>query len=241
MDQGITEHISIAEVIQSDMTELKQRVDRLVEQSRLTENQASELMLIRKRGKNKNAAKNSRKKKDAEIDELKKAVKEAERKQKPVAKEQRDLLVEKSFWEDKLATLTHFLLISHRMDPDTYQVVVDKGEVLFSLRDAVAGHGIMEEEMSEEREGRDERIARERGLNIFISVNDIINIQYDEFTECLERYKVCMKCLFEINPSLIQIKQGGVPFSSLLGQGQNDRGKGQVCSSSINHNCIFSS
>jgi len=147
MDQGITEHISIAEVIQSDMTELKQRVDRLVEQSRLTENQASELMLIRKRGKNKNAAKNSRKKKDAEIDELKKAVKEAERKQKPVAKEQRDLLVEKSFWEDKLATLTHFLLISHRMDPDTYQVVVDKGEVLFSLRDAVAGHGIMEEEV----------------------------------------------------------------------------------------------
>jgi len=147
VDQGITEHISLAEVIESDMTELKQRVEGLVQQNRLTETQASELMHIRKRGKNKNAAKNSRKKKDAEIDELKKAVKEAERKQKPVVKEQRDLLLEKSFWEDKLATLTHFLLISHRMDPDEYQVVVDKGEVLFSLRDAVVGHGIMEEEV----------------------------------------------------------------------------------------------
>jgi len=36
-------------------------------------------------------------------------------------------------------------------------------------------------------------------LNIFISVNDIINIQMDEFNERLEQYK------------------GGVPFSSLLG------------------------
>jgi len=53
--------------------------------------------------------------------------------------------------------------------------------------------------MSEKREGKDEKIAREKGLNIFISVNDIINIHYDEFTECLERYK------------------GGVLLSSLLG------------------------
>jgi len=98
VDQGITEHISLAEVIESDMTELKQRVEGLVQQNRLTEAQASELMHIRKRGKNKNAAKNSRKKKDAEIDELKKAVKEAERKQKPVAKEQKDLLLEKFFF-----------------------------------------------------------------------------------------------------------------------------------------------
>jgi len=51
-------------------------------------------------------------------------------------------------------------------------------------------------QMSMKREGR---AARERELNIFISVNDIINIQYDEFTECLERYK------------------GGVLLSSLLG------------------------
>merc|ERR1719180_435559 len=54
-------------------------------------------------------------------------------------------------------------------------------------------------QMSRKREGRAERIARERGLNIFISVNDIINIQYDEFTERLEQYK------------------GGVLLSSLLG------------------------
>merc|ERR1719239_360647 len=56
--------------------------------------------------------------------------------------------------------------------------------------------------MSEKREGNDEKIAREKafnGLNIFISVNDIINIQMDEFNECLEQYK------------------GGVLLSSLLG------------------------
>ena len=39
----------------------------------------------------------------------------------------------------------------------------------------------------------------------------------DEFNERLEHYKVCLKCLFEISPFLIHIKQGGVPFSSLLG------------------------
>merc|ERR1719285_1445283 len=54
-------------------------------------------------------------------------------------------------------------------------------------------------QMSMKREGRAERSARERGLNIFISVNDIVNIQYDEFTERLEQYK------------------GGVLLSSLLG------------------------
>ena len=81
------------------------------------------------------------------------------------------------------------------------------------------------------------------GLSIFISVYDIINIQMgktlfptyksllliftlnlmlrylfsDEFNECLEHFKVYLKCLFEINPFLIQIKQGGVLLSSLLG------------------------
>merc|ERR1712032_272058 len=54
-------------------------------------------------------------------------------------------------------------------------------------------------DIPEKREGRDKRIARERGLSIFISVYDIINIQMDEFNECLEHYK------------------GGVPLSSLLG------------------------
>jgi len=42
-------------------------------------------------------------------------------------------------------------------------------------------------------------IAREKGLNIFISVYDIINIQMDEFNECLDQYKA------------------GVPVRSLLG------------------------
>jgi len=54
-------------------------------------------------------------------------------------------------------------------------------------------------DIPEKREGGDKRIARERGLSIFISVYDIINIQMDEFNECLEHYK------------------GGVPLSSLLG------------------------
>merc|ERR1719500_118954 len=52
--------------------------------------------------------------------------------------------------------------------------------------------------MSEKREGKDEKIAREKGLNIFISVYNIINIQMDEFNECLEQYK------------------GGVPLSGLV-------------------------
>merc|ERR550534_1093880 len=51
-----------------------------------------------------------------------------------------------------------------------------------------------------EREGKYEKISREEGLNIFISVDDIINIQiWDEFNERLGQYK------------------GGVLLSSLLG------------------------
>merc|ERR1712032_1157909 len=129
-DQGITAHISIANVIQSDMTELKQTMEVLVQQNKLTETQASELMHIRKRGKNKNA----------EIDDLKKAVKEADRKLKPVAEEEQDLRLALSHWEEKLATLTHFLLISHGMNPDKYKVVIYEDEVLFVLREAMAGH-----------------------------------------------------------------------------------------------------
>jgi len=55
-------------------------------------------------------------------------------------------------------------------------------------------------QMSMEREGKYEKISREKGLNIFISVDDIINIQnWDEFNERLGQYK------------------GGVLLSSLLG------------------------
>jgi len=36
---------------------------------------------------------------------------------------------------------------------------------------------------------KDQKIAREKGLNTFISVYDIINIQMDEFNECLQQYK----------------------------------------------------
>merc|ERR1712212_640230 len=55
-------------------------------------------------------------------------------------------------------------------------------------------------QMSMEREGKYEKISREEGLNIFISVDDIINIQnWDEFNERLGQYK------------------GGVLLSSLLG------------------------
>jgi len=57
----------------------------------------------------------------------------------------------------------------------------------------------------QKREGKDEKIAREKGLNIFISVYDIINIQMDEFNECLEQYK------------------GGVPLSGLLGLPDPDK------------------
>lgn len=137
MDQGVTEHISIADVIDKEHPELKQTVEGLVQAGSLDESQARELMHIRKRGRNKITAKKSRKKKDAEIDHLKKAVRAAEKKQKPVADEQRELLLQLAFWEERFAELTHFLLISHGMHPDDYQVVVDGDEVQFVGREVV--------------------------------------------------------------------------------------------------------
>jgi len=135
MDQGITGHISIADVIEQEHAALKQTVEGLVRAGNLTESQASELMKIRKRGRNKMTAKKSRKKKDDEIVHLKKAVREAERKQKPVADEQRELLLEYAYLEQKLANLTHFLLSCHRMNPDEYQVVVEGEDVQFVRKD----------------------------------------------------------------------------------------------------------
>jgi len=48
-------------------------------------------------------------------------------------------------------------------------------------------------------------LAREKGLDVFISVYNIINIQMDEFNECLEQYK------------------GGIPVGSLLGPPDPDK------------------
>lgn len=137
MDHGVTEHISIADVIDKEHSELKQTVEGLVQAGNLDESQARELMHIRKRGRNKITAKKSRKKKDAEIDHLKKAVRAAEKKQKPVADEQRELLLQLAFWEERFAELTHVILISHGMHPDDYQVVVDGDEVQFVGREVV--------------------------------------------------------------------------------------------------------
>jgi len=43
--------------------------------------------------------------------------------------------------------------------------------------------------LKRKREGKDEKIAREKGVSAFMSVQDIINIPMDEFNESLERYK----------------------------------------------------
>jgi len=131
MEEGVTDHISIADVIDKEHSELKKTVEVLVQAEDLDERQAKELMLIRKRGRNKITAKKSRKKKEAEIDHLKKAVREAETKQKPVADEQRELLLKLAYWEERLAELNHFILMSHGMHPDDYQVVVEGDEVQF--------------------------------------------------------------------------------------------------------------
>jgi len=135
INQGVSDHISIADVIKMEHPELKQTLAGLVSAGNLTELQASELMHIRKRGRNKITAKKSRKKKDDEIVHLKKAVRDAERNQKPVAEEQRDLLLEYAYLEQKLANLTHYLLSWHQMNPDEYQVVVEGEDVQFVRKD----------------------------------------------------------------------------------------------------------
>jgi len=135
VDEGLTDHISISDVINKDHAELKQTVEGLLQAGLVDERQAKELMHIRKRGRNKITAKKSRKKKDAEIDHLKKAVRDAQKKQKPVADEQRELFLQLAYWEEKFAELTRYLLISHGMHPDDYQVVVEGDDVQFVGRD----------------------------------------------------------------------------------------------------------
>lgn len=136
-DQGISDHISIEDVIQLENARLKQTLESLVLAGKLTEEQISELMRIRKRGKNTEAAKKSRKKKDNEIVRLKKVVDEKKENLRPVAKEHRELLLEYSFQEEKLAALNREVLSRLGKNPDEYQVVVRGEEVQISLREEV--------------------------------------------------------------------------------------------------------
>jgi len=135
MEQGISAYISHEDVVFSELKDLKQRLGALVEEGNLTEAQVEELLKnVRKKGKNTNTARNSRSRKEAEVDNLKRKVGTAEQRQKQEKEERKELLAELRRWEGKLAALSRDLMLSCRKNPEEYQVVVEGDEVRFALR-----------------------------------------------------------------------------------------------------------
>jgi len=135
MEQGISAYISHDDVVFSELKDLKQRLGGLVQAGNLTEAQVEELLKnVRKKGKNTNTARNSRSRKEAEVDNLKRAVGTAEQRQKQEREEREELLAELRHWEGKLAALSRDLMLSCRKNPEEYQIVVEGDEVRFTLR-----------------------------------------------------------------------------------------------------------
>jgi len=113
MEQGISAYISHEDVVSSELKDLKQRLGGLVDAGSLTEAQVEELLKnVRKRGKNTNTARNSRSRKEAEVDNLQRAVETAEQRQKQEREEREELLAELRRWEGKLAALSRDLMLS---------------------------------------------------------------------------------------------------------------------------------
>merc|ERR550517_1833434 len=161
------------------MTQVIQDPETGESKAKMTEEQTVLAREIRRRGVNKKAAQDCRKRANERISQLKNDIERLTKRPKRLESESAQLAQQ----------LRHMVELKTTMEASGDS----SDEDIAALLDETV-------QMSMEREGKYEKISREKGLNIFISVDDIINIQnWDEFNERLGQY------------------EGGVLLSSLLG------------------------
>merc|ERR550517_160270 len=153
------------------MTQVIQDPETGESKAKMTEEQTVLAREIRRRGKNKKAAQDCRKRANERISQLKNDIERLTKRPKRL---------ESALESAQLAQqLRHMVELKTTMEASGDS----SDEDIAALLDETV-------QMSMEREGKNEKISREKGLNIFISVDDIINIQnWDEFNERLGQYK----------------------------------------------------
>eukprot|EP00091_Calanus_sinicus_P023071 TRINITY_DN7613_c0_g1_i3.p1 TRINITY_DN7613_c0_g1~~TRINITY_DN7613_c0_g1_i3.p1 ORF type:complete len:162 (-),score=43.26 TRINITY_DN7613_c0_g1_i3:99-584(-) len=104
----------------------------------LTEEQLNICRDIRRRGKNKVAAQNCRKRKLEQIDELQERLDEAKRRQFQLQTNHQKLLSSYSTEASRLQRLTDTVLAHHNKNPQQYMVQVDGEDVKILPKSAVA-------------------------------------------------------------------------------------------------------
>lgn len=128
-EEGIEEFITVKEIINMELKELKELLLSKVSVSGMSQDQYDVCMAIRKRGKNKQAAQHCRFKKQKEIALLtdKVETRTEENRRKEIYLKQ--LKKQKADWERKLQLLCSSLLFCQNKDPTYWQVVVKSEDI----------------------------------------------------------------------------------------------------------------
>merc|ERR1719154_436177 len=117
------------------MNELREKLASMKSEG-MTEHQITEAMDIRKKGKNKLAAQNCRKKKQNEIEALESMKRCALGRREEAQELHQDLLETLEEWECKLAKLKWMVVQKENLDPDVFELVLVEEEVRFRPRPA---------------------------------------------------------------------------------------------------------
>jgi len=136
-EEGIDKFITVQEIINMELKELKEFLLSKVTVSGMSQHQYDVCMAIRKRGKNKQAAQHCRFKKQKEIASLTDKV---ESRSSSLRREEihlKQLIKIKADWERKLQLLCSSLLFSHNKDPNDWRVIVEAEDIRFCPTQAV--------------------------------------------------------------------------------------------------------
>lgn len=130
-DEGIDKFISVDQIINMELKDLKDELMRQMTVSGMNQHQYDSSMLIRKRGKNKSAAQNCRKKKQSEIASLGDQVSEKTQEIEENLARKETMVRIRDEWAKNLDRLCALVLQQQDMDPKTWKVVVEDNEVRF--------------------------------------------------------------------------------------------------------------
>jgi len=130
-DEGIDKFISVSQIINMELKDLKDELLRQMTVHGMNQHQFDTSMLIRKRGKNKLAAQNCRSKKQSEIASLGDQVSEKTQEIEENMARKETMLRIRDEWAKNLDRLCTLVLQQQDMDPKLWKVVVEDNEVRF--------------------------------------------------------------------------------------------------------------
>merc|ERR1719320_2101937 len=137
LNQRIAKQAGIRLNVKDIVTPPMDEFNDMLSKEDLTEEQLNICRDIRRRGKNKVAAQNCRKRKLEQIDELQERLEEAKRREYRLHVEHEKLISTYSNEVSKLNQLTNMVLVHHNKDPQQFLVKVENEEVKILPKSAV--------------------------------------------------------------------------------------------------------